>query len=173
MTGFWTWLVRGTGAKPGIKRFLDLWLIVHAAVGILLALLLPISVQEAATSLLLPVTGIFIGLSFAWGGNAQALLQSTEVEKVSEYNDGGYEEYVFSFQAAILLILFTLVLWAVAGLGIFDMVWPVHQCGWQYRSIVGLLFFFSSLTIRECWHVVLGAQNLLLMRFQVRRTRGR
>ena len=168
MTTFWSWLVKGTGNGPGIKRFMDWWIVFHISVGGILAYLLPISLKDAATSLLLPVAGIFIGLSFAWGGNAQALLQSAEIESVSTFKEGGFEDYVYAFQAAILLILVTLVLWGIAGLGLYDSVWPICQDGLIYKAIAGILFFFSSMTIRECWHVVLGAQSLLLVRFRVR-----
>lgn len=168
MTKFWSWFFRGSGAGPGIVRFLDRWLLVHIAAGVALALVVPIPLQDAATSLLLPVAGIFIGLSFAWGGNAQALLQSGEVETLSSFKEGGYEEYVYTFQAAILIILITLVLWAIAGLGVFDCVWPVRESVLEYGVIAGTLYFFSSLTLRECWHVVLGAQSLLLARFRIR-----
>ena len=169
MITFWQWLMVGTGNGPGIKRFIDWWLLLHVSVAGALAYLLPISLKDAATSLLLPVAGIFIGLSFAWGGNAQALLQSEEIENVSKFKDGGFTDYVYVFQSAILLILVTLCLWAVAGLGIFDIVWPISPKLLSYKAVAFVLFFFSSMTLRECWHVVLGAQSLLLVRFQVRK----
>ena len=169
MTTFWSWLFKGSGNGAGLKRFLDRWMLLHIAVGLALAFLIPIPLKDAAVTLLLPVAGIFIGLSFAWGGNAQALLQSTEIENMSSFRDGGYVEYVYIFQAAILLILVTLILWAIAGLGVFDMVWPTCSNHYLYFLISFLLFFFSSLTMRECWHVVLGAQSMLLARFQIRK----
>ena len=159
----------GTGNGPGIKRFVDLWLLLHIFVALILSYFLPISLKEAATSLLLPVAGIFIGLSFAWGGNAQALLQTEEIEDVAAFKDGGFSDYVYTFQAAILLILITICLWAIAGLGFFDLVWPVAHKSKAYKIIAFLLFMLSSMTLRECWHVVLGAQSLLLMRFHVRK----
>lgn len=170
MTTFWSWLFKGSGNGAGIKRFLDGWILLHIAVGLGLAFLSPILLKDAAVKLLLPVAGIFIGLSFAWGGNAQALLQSTEIENMSSFRDGGYVEYVYTFQAAILLILVTLVLWTIAGLGVFDMVWPTCSNHYFYFLTSFFLFFFSSLTLRECWHVVLGAQSMLLARFQIRKS---
>lgn len=169
MTKFWDWFFKGTGARPGYKRFIDKWLIFHLLVGILFSLLVPICLADIATTLLLPVAGIFIGLSFAWGGNAQALLQTLELEELADYNDGLYEDYVYIFQGAILLILITLVFWVVAGLKVFDIIWPISSNTISYKSVTAFLFFISSMTLRECWHVVLGAQNLLLMRFHIRR----
>lgn len=170
MTKFWSWFFKGSGNGAGLKRFLDRWIILHIAIGLGLAFLVPIPLKEAAVTLLLPVAGIFIGLSFAWGGNAQALLQSTEIENMSSFRDGGYVEYVYTFQAAILLILVTLVLWAIAGLGIFDTVWPTCSNHYLYVLVSFFLFLFSSLTVRECWHVVLGAQSMLLARFHIRKS---
>lgn len=169
MTTFWSWLFKGSGNGSGLKRFSDRWILLHIAVGLMLAFLVPIPLKDAAVKLLLPVAGIFVGLSFAWGGNAQALLQSTEIENMSSFRGGGYVEYVYIFQAAILLILVTLILWAIAGLGVFDMVWPTCSNNYLYFLISFLLFFLSSLTVRECWHVVLGAQSMLLARFEIRK----
>lgn len=166
---FWTWFFRGINSKAGIRKFLNWWLILHIVVGVIMSYFLPTTLSEIAVSLLLPVAGIFIGLSFAWGGNAQALLQTSEIEKISHYNKGGFENFVFTFQASILLILITLILWALAGIGIFDMVWPKNPDSIPYFLISGFLFFMSSLTLRECWHVVLGAQQLLLIRHELRK----
>jgi hypothetical protein len=168
MTSFWKWLFQGTGAGAGLRRFVDVWLLLHAGVAVGAAVLLPITLKAAAVELLLPLAGIFIGLSFAWGGNAQALLQTTEVEAVSKFTEGGYEDYVYAFQASILLILTTLVLWSVAGLGMFDLVWPKDRTSIAYMIVSATMFFFLSITLRECWHVVLGAQSMLLMRYKIR-----
>ncbi len=167
MIGFWRWFFVGSGAGPGIRRFFDIWLLVHISVGITASFVVPISLKQAGISLLLPLAGIFIGLSFAWGGNAQALLQTDEIKKLSAFRDGGYEEYIYTYQAAVLLILTALVGWGLAGLGIFDQVWPTISQGTFYHTVSALLFFLASVTLRECWHVVLGAQALLLIRFKI------
>jgi len=167
MIGFWKWFFIGSGAGPGIRRFFDIWFLVHFAVGVTASLVVPVSLKQAGISLLLPLAGIFIGLSFAWGGNAQALLQTEEIKKLSAFRDGGYEEYIYTYQAAVLLILTTLVGWGIAGLGIFDQVWPTTSQGDIYHTLSAILFFLASVTLRECWHVVLGAQALLLIKFKI------
>jgi hypothetical protein len=127
------------------------------------------TLQNAGVGLLLPIAGVFIGLTFAWGGNAQALLQSDELSRLSSYRKGGYEEYLYTYQSAVLLILITLCCWALAGLGIFDKVWPIHTHSIQYKTLSGALFLLSSITIRECWQVVMGSQAMLLARFTIRK----
>ncbi|RMG40527.1 MAG: hypothetical protein D6732_03225 [Methanobacteriota archaeon] len=171
MISFWQWLIKGSGNRPGLYRYFDRWILLHILVGAVMAHILPITLKEASTSLLLPVASILIGLSFAWGGNAQALLQTEEIENISSYKKGGFEDYVYTFQSAIFLILVTLFFWALAGLNIFDSVWPTCSNKIWYRLLIGLIFFLSSMTLRECWHVVLGAQQLLLMRFNARKNR--
>ncbi len=171
MTTFWKWLIKGTGNGPGVNRFVDWWILFHIAIGAGMSYILPVTLQEAATSLLLPVAGILIGLSFAWGGNAQALLQTEEIEEISSFKKGGFEDYVYTFQSAIFLVLVTLCFWAIAGLGVFDSIWPTCSNNFWYRLLVGFIFFLSSMTLRECWHVVLGAQQLLLLRFHMRKNR--
>jgi hypothetical protein len=165
---YWKWLIKGREkGKPGIYRFFDYWLLIHFVFGISLSLVVPATLKEAANTVLLPLAGIFIGLSFAWGGNAQALLQATEIEEMSEYHPGGFEEYVFVYQTAILLILITLVLWGLAGFGIFDDTWPKACRGLPYIAVGTILFLFASLTLRECWQVVIGAQMMLIVKHKI------
>ena len=166
---FWGWFFSGRD-RSGWRKFLDRWLVVHASVGFVMAYIVPGDLKTAASTVLLPLVGVLIGLSFAWAGNAQALLQTEEIEQLSDYRSGGFEEYVYTYQAAILVILTSVVLWGVAGLGVFDL-----PCFWScpaesYFAAKLFLYFFSSVTLRECWHVVLGAQMMLLARRRIRRS---
>lgn len=171
MISYWRWFFRGSGGRPGVLRYFDMWLVFHLALGLILAWIVPVSLADAAQELLLPVAGVFIGLSFAWGGNAQALLESVEVREMVDEHPGGFEEYVYTFQSAILFLLLTLVFWAFAGLGIFDQVWPGQAMNCAYFAVGTLLYFFASLSVRECWHVVLGAQWFLLARHKIRKSK--
>ncbi len=117
--------------------------------------------------LLLPLASIFVGLSFAWGGNAQALLQTKEIKDLTEKHEGGFEEYLYTYQLSILLILTALVSWGMAGLNIFDEVWPTEENAMVYLLLESILFFLASLAIRECWHVVLGAHAMLLAKHEI------
>lgn len=166
---FWRWFFRGTGGKAGLRRLINAWILFHIAIGAGLAHIITIDLGIAANAVLLPLAGVLVGLSFAWGGNAQALLQATEIEKLAEKHEGGLSDYAFTFQAAILCVLLTLVLWGIAGLQIFDKAWPTAGRPHTYFAAKTLLFTLSSLTVRECWHVVLGAQAMLLSRYFVKR----
>jgi hypothetical protein len=168
MSGFWQWFVTRRWGDPGIAKFRDRWLFIHFAIGILLAWAIPSPLAEAARTVLLPLASVFVGLSFAWAGNAHALLQTTEIERFTEKHPAGVRNYVFTFLAAILAILVTLVLWGLAGLGLFDKRWPTSNNPHVYFAVAALLYGCASLTLRECWQVVNGAQLLLITRRDIR-----
>lgn len=67
--------------------------------------------------------------------------------------------------------LVTLVFWALAGFRIFDDTWPTTCRQKLYLIVKAILFTLSSLTLRECWHVVLGAQWMLLVQNAIKQTR--
>ena len=162
------WLLFGSGGKPGWQRFTDIWLLVHIAIGGLLAQSIQLSLSDAARAILLPLVGVLVGLTFAWAGNASSLLQSKEIGELSRYKKGGFAEYVFVYQTAILVILSTVAFWGLAGLGLFDDVWPTPSKSSEYMVVKLMLYAMISLTIRECWHAVLGAQWMLLIQRAMR-----
>lgn len=169
LPSYWHWFIAGSGGRPGWQRFLDKWAIVHLLLGITLAWLVPVNLSIAAQSVLIPLAGIFIGMSFAWVGNVQALIQSPEIELLIEKSEEGFESYIYTFQSAVLVLLLTLVLWGIAGLNVFD-----RQCFWScphwtYDLTEAGLFALASVTIRECWHVVLGAHLLLVAQRKIKR----
>jgi len=169
---FWRWFVFGIGGAAGYRRLIDIWLPVHIMARILLAVLVPQGLEDAAKAVLLPLAAILVGLSFAWAGNAQALLQTSEIEQLTQHREGGLTEYVFAYQTAILAILTTLVLWGLAGLGCYDEVWPTQAKSWVYLTVKWALFFSASVTLRECWHVVMSASWMLIVRRRIKEGRG-
>lgn len=166
---FWYWFFKGSGGKPGYRRLLNIWILFHIIVGVFVSFVVEIDLQTAANAVLLPLAGILIGLSFAWAGNAQALMQTKEIDVLAEHHEGGFVEYVFVYQTAILSILTTLIFWGFAGLGIYDKTFQKECYPNIYFSIETLLFTLSSLTIRECWHVVMGAHWMLLIQKEIKK----
>ena len=168
---FWRWLLRGLNSTPGYKRLITGWLLVHILIGVGTAIVVPVKVCEASRAILLPLTGMFIGLSFSWIGNAQALLQQDEIERIAEHHPDGIDTYVYTFQLAVLVILTTLVFWGLAGLSVFDS--RAEDGTYLYFGVESGLYCLVSITLRECWHVVMGSQELLRMRRTVRSIRDR
>lgn len=166
---YWRWLFRGRNGKSGWKKHIDRWLILHIGVGLASTVFLHGSLIEPAKTVLLPLSSVFVGMSFAWVGNAQAILQGSETEPLYKQHPGGFENYAYTFQSAILVILITLVTWGIAAMGIFDESCRLLCVRWGYDLVKGVLFFLASLSLRECWHVVMGAQLLLLAQRFIRR----
>lgn len=164
---FWKWLFFGLKSRPGYKQFLNGWLFLHIAIGIGAAIIVEVPLHKAAQTTLLPLVAIFVGLSFAWVGSAQALLQKGTIEKLAEHHPDGIQTYLYTFQLALLVILVTLVVGGLTGLEIFNYS-PWNQKQVQF-FIESLLYFLISLTLRECWHVVMGSQMLILTRHEVRK----
>lgn len=170
---YWKWFFRGIdGRKPGLFSMFDRWILFHLIVAAGLTYLVPVSVKEAASTVLLPLASIFIGLSFAWAGNAQALMQTEEIEELSQHVPGGLQSYAYKFQTAILVILVTLCAWGLAGLGLFENQKSVCKhlpCDYLKHAVQGCLYFLASFTLRECWHVVLGSQIMLISRHSIKK----
>lgn len=170
MVTFWRWFILGANGTPGYRKLLDRWLVFHASLGILAAVYIQVPLEEAARTVLLPLAGVFVGVSFAWGANASALLQSQEIEDMAR-GRGGLEEYAYTYQLAMLVILTSLALWGIAGLRLFDDTWPKDTASMAYFGVESLFYLTVSVTLRESWHVALGAQMFLLARMHIRESR--
>jgi len=165
---YWQWFFHGSGGKPGYRRLVDRWLLAHLAIGVSMMLLVRVDIHTATNIVLLPLAGILVGLSFAWAGNAQGLMQSSEIDELSKHHKGGFLEYVFVYQTAILVILVTMIFWGLAGLRVFDVPLPTPWSKLGTSILKTVLFSLSSMTLRECWHVVMGAQWMLLAQREIK-----
>lgn len=164
---FWDWMRYGSGGKPGYKTILDRWIFIHLIIGVILGFAVPKSLTDAAVTILVPLAGVFVGMAFAWAGNAQALLQTDEIKVLAKNHAGGLRQYVFTYQLAVLVLLLTLSFWGLAGLGIFEKIFLSNHHPDAYRIVSVFLYGLSSYSLRECWHVVAGAQLLLLSRADI------
>ena len=158
---FWRWLILGLESSAGYRKFKALWLVAYALIGWGLATVIEMSPSETSRVILLPLTGLLVGVCFSWIGNALTLLRSSEIEKLASFHEDGLRAYVYSFQLTVLVILTTAVLWAVAGLGVLDL-----ECVFPRATVLieTALYFFAVLSLREAWHVVIASNTLLLTR---------
>jgi hypothetical protein len=159
---YWRWFLQGSGGRPGYRSVISAWLVLHVAAGAILAWSVDLSLERSASTVLIPLVSVLVGLSFAWGGNAVGLLQTKGVRDLTSQHPGRLPEYAFIFQTAILVVLVALVVWGVAGLGVFDARWPTSARGKSYAVLETLLYAIASLTVREAWHVAFGTQALLV-----------
>lgn len=171
---FWKWFFIGLNDRPGYRNLLNRWIFFHLLVGVGLGFGTQADIKEAASTILLPLAGVFVGLSFAWIGNTQAILKENEIEELMNRHPDGIEAYIYNYQLAILVILTTLIGWGVAGLGIFPMasrICLIDVIGFDSffcKMAKAALFALASATVRECWHIVLSSQVFVLSRFKIR-----
>lgn len=164
---FWDWLFTGYNARAGILKLFDTWLILHVVVGLACALLTQQRLEEFSHKLLLPLAAVLFGIAFAWIGVAQGLLQTDELRKFTRGNPDGHLNYIYGFLLSCLILVTTLVIWGLVGLGIVDQIIPEKEFPSAYIGIKSVVFFVLSMSIRECWQVMIGAAYLLRARLAV------
>lgn len=133
-----------------------------------LALLIPATLKEAADAFLLPISGILVGLSFAWAASALSLMQDPDVERWGDKLKGGLVDYAYTFQLAILVLLAAIVAWGLAAVGVFDARWPTLAHAHLYFVCRLFLYALGSLGLQACWQAVLGVNYLVLVRADIR-----
>lgn len=150
---FWPWFFWGSGStKPGWKGIIDKWLLLHLTIGFS-SLALNSDLCSQAEKIILPFSGVLIGITFAWSGNITALLSTHELSLLSDINGKGIQEYAFSVQRSILIILIAVLLWCLVALG-----------GYNNVALRVLCYSLSSIAIRESWQVILFAQYMTISR---------
>ena len=165
---FWHWLFRGTNGNAGYHHLVKWpWTTLDIFFGAAMTYLVPMELQEAAKVFLLPLAGIFIGISVGWTGNAHTVLQTPELEEIADYVDGGMEGMAWEFQLAVLVLLVMIVLWGLVALGVLDAI-ELTRDGLVRHGAGLLLYAGSSLSLRVCWNVVDNAQRLLVTRTRMR-----
>jgi hypothetical protein len=162
---FWIWFAVGTGGRPGWRRLISRWALIHISIGFIASQLLSIEVSKAAQVVLIPLSGVFVGLTFAWVANVQTILQSDEIATLAAFKKGGYVDYVYSFQLGMFVVLGSIVVWGLAGLEITGALCKATASEKVCNQwITGFLFATVSLSIRECWQLISGSMLLLISR---------
>lgn len=127
-------------------------------------------VADAATIVLLPLSGVLFGLAFSWIGTAHALLESPEIEELARWqsNGAGVEEYGYVYQLAVLVFVSCLVAWGLAALDVFPRPNDSSLKDRIHTLEVGL-YALTSLAVRECWSVMNSVQFFFSHRALARR----
>lgn len=161
---FWRWFFIGLKSNSGISNFLNFWLIAQLLIAIFLTEFVADPLNTIASTFLLPLAGIFTGLTFAWSSNVQALIQTNEIEELSKHHPDGIEHYIYTYQAGILTIFVTLIGWGLASLHIFENSLFSNF----YINIKCLLFFLAIVSLSECWSMLCYNQSMLHIRAKIR-----
>lgn len=167
---FWGWFFKGSNAasKPGYWRLFCKWSIMDFVIAFLLNNIIHKPFSEIANNVLFPLSGVFIGISGAWVAAAHSMLDSDEIRHLGEFHKGGYVEYPYAMQIAVLILLTTLVLWGLAGIGVIDLI----SIPWFYSLFGVFLYALVSCSIRTCWRIIYYSHNLLIAKYEVSKIEG-
>lgn len=173
---FWRWLLEPGETPRGLWNVVDPYLALHGVIGIGVALLAIPGLAAAASIVTFPLAGVVIGLAFAWGANAVAVMQTPEIQKLGERVPGGVEEYLRLFQLSVLIVLGVVVCWGLCGLSVpqkaVSLIMGEHVP--MALRIGGRVVMYAllSLAIRTAWEVVVGTQELLKAAMTIRAEHG-
>lgn len=165
------WFFHGDGYKPGYRRLVDKYLFIDIFIGIALTCYIPTSLREAATTILLPLTGILVGACASWAGPAQEVLTSKDMIPFLEKHQGGIKEYFFILQTVIFIMLISIILWGLAGIGMFETFRSnENDCVRSIYIIVSFaLYAILSLSIRICWETISYAHHIMYTKIQLQK----
>lgn len=167
---YWIWVFRGAGdLGPGYRRVVeDRWLFFDLFLATILTFCLDKPFSSVAGAVIVPLCGVFIGISLAWVGSSYSTLDSDELRLMGSFHEGGYREYPFILQTAVLIFLTAIVLWGVVGTGILDPLFRERNTPWYWGMGV-CLFGSVSLCVRTCWKMVLFSHYLLISKERIMR----
>lgn len=157
------WLVTSEKAGGGLARWWNSYLLVHAAVGIGLGLAFQQDLSDRARSVVLPLAGVLVGLTFAWAATAISIVSSTEFRRIMVGSRQGVRGTANYYQLAILAVLSATVLWALAGLGPFRVPLGASAVAVVNKAIAMSLFGVTSFAVMECWSAVNLTRLTLLL----------
>lgn len=158
---FGRWLWAGSGGRRGISRVVNFWMLLHLLVGSLIALAISAPLSRTSQSCLLPAFSILIGLTFAWIGNAQGLLQTKAIRLLGKETQGGLIDFIFAYQLNVLILLVAISIFAIASLSPFEQLkLPVFHPK-IYFSAKALFYSTASLTVGTAWSTINGSHALL------------
>jgi len=163
---FWRWLFFGYGSKPGYARLLTFWMLMDILIGVIGAFFATKPLSEIAIGVLVPLAGVFVGLSATVSSGTQAIISSREINILARFKDGGIADYMYPFQLSILFIFISMSFWGISALGVFDSTLSISCVKFNAFSIIG--FSLTSSCIRLAWRCVSGGADLVFAVFEVR-----
>jgi hypothetical protein len=171
---FWIWIIKGfDGSIPGYKYIINKYLVIHLFIGVILSIFIDTPIQQVSEKIIIPLTGILIGLTFSLIGNAQGFLQTEEIIQLSKNVKGGYIVYILNYQLSIFIILITSGIWFLLSIDIacpFNfIIWPIFFESPIIIKIFKGIFFYSliSISIRESWSVIQSIYYLLIAKNKI------
>ena len=110
---FWKWFFYGLTGPPGYRSLLSRYIFLDAFVGVFVSLLLSEDLSDFSPKVLVPLSGILVGLSLSWVGTAMALFSDQLIEKMLSDTNDGIAPYIYKFQLSILVSLVVGIHWSI------------------------------------------------------------
>jgi len=154
----------------GISPLFDRWLILHATISLLLVSFLSIDPFSFAAKALFPAASILVGMAVAWTSRASTILHDAKFREAIISDENPPESYFYSYQLSLLIMISTVVYISIMAAGgfsfyIFCRSYSVYASGF-------FLYFFLSLSIRECWSIVNFSSLLSILNDKASRNAG-
>jgi hypothetical protein len=138
---------------PHFLRLFSEWTYLDFFASILVSFSVEQNPSDIAKSIIFPASAIFIGFTISWGANAQTLIMSKEIKRLSKYNSDGMENYIFPFHLAIFAFIFAVSMWGIAAIGVFDPAFVGDKLAFLRISGLFACVFLTCMALRICWSV--------------------
>lgn len=156
---FWGWfLYPRPGVKTGWKLLFSAWIILDFCIAIFFSIFLNLDGFKFAEKTLFPAASILVSMAVAWTARASAILNDEKFRSKVVSDDRPLEDYIYSFQLSLLVLIGVIVYVAIMAAGGFNFYIINSEISKLSSTI--FLFAFLSLAIRECWEVI-NFSNLL------------
>lgn len=161
---FWSWFFKKNDG--GLYRIFDYRIIYDLLIGFLLTVFIETSIVNVARTILFPLFGLLIGMTFAWLANATSILQTNEIRKLSEKKEGGIKSYIYIYQTVILVVLTVMSLWSIIAMKFMYSLF-INTNIIVIDIIKTMAYSSLSTVIRFCWQGSLGTQKFLIIRTKI------
>lgn len=167
ITSFWKWFFfPEKDHKTGWKLLFTWWMAIDIMVAGFLTYYLSIDGFAFAAKTLFPAASILVSMAVAWTARASTILNDREFSDKIFVQNRPIEEYVYSYQLSLLILISVVVYVAIMAAG------GLKFCVWDFefsRNISSFwLYFLLSLAIRECWAVINFSNLLGLLNSKIR-----
>ncbi len=151
-----------------MAHLIDWWCILYALISVVLSCYANESLNEISRVLIIPLLSIMIGMTIAWTGVTFSIAMSNELLKLFKDKAVDLVDYLYMFQAVLLVLVTTIALWSLASIlnhSFLPSFFSKNEIVFLCRFV---LFFLLCMSVRECWGVVVGTYLLIISHINVK-----
>lgn len=146
------------GARSGYRLLITWMLVVDAIIAMIMQQCLSMNGFDFAQKALFPAASILVSMSVAWTARAATVLNDKSFRESVVGESNPLEDYVYGYQLSILMIMSTVIYISIMAAGGFRFY--IYSRKFSEGCSSFFLYFFLSISIRECWSVI-NFSNLL------------